>query len=67
MPTMTPTKRGPVQAEPCDRCGAPSHVRVTHNESTLTFCGHHGRPLLVSFERQGWRFEFASLLDHVSV
>ena len=38
-------------ADRCDRCGAPAFFRAVFVAGELTFCGHHGRELLVPLQR----------------
>ena len=36
----------------CDRCGAQAFYRASFVAGELTFCGHHGRELLMPLQRQ---------------
>ena len=38
-------------ADRCDRCGAQAFFRAVFVAGELTFCGHHGRELLVPLQR----------------
>ena len=38
-------------ADRCDRCGAQAFIRAVFVAGELTFCGHHGRELLVPLQR----------------
>ena len=37
-------------ADRCDRCGAQAFFRAVFVSGELTFCGHHGRELLVPLQ-----------------
>jgi hypothetical protein len=39
-------------ADRCDRCGAQAFIRAVFAAGDLTFCGHHGRELLVPLQRE---------------
>ena len=39
-------------ADRCDRCGAQAFYRAVFVAGELTFCGHHGRELLVPLQRE---------------
>ena len=36
----------------CDRCGAQAFFRAIFASGELTFCGHHGRELMVPLQRE---------------
>ena len=38
-------------ADRCDRCGAQAFIRALVAAGELTFCGHHGRELLVPLQQ----------------
>ena len=38
-------------ADRCDRCGAQAFIRAQFAAGELTFCGHHGRELLVPLQQ----------------
>lgn len=38
-------------ADRCDRCGVQAFFRVLLTSGELTFCGHHGRELMVPLQR----------------
>jgi hypothetical protein len=37
-------------ADRCDRCGAQAFFRAVFVSGELTFCGHHGRELLIPLQ-----------------
>ena len=39
-------------ADRCDRCGAQAFFRAVFVAGELTFCGHHGRELLLPLQRE---------------
>ena len=39
-------------ADRCDRCGAQAFIRAVFVAGELTFCGHHGRELLLPLQRE---------------
>ena len=39
-------------ADRCDRCGAQAFFRALFSSGELTFCGHHGRELMVPLQRE---------------
>jgi hypothetical protein len=50
--TLTPQRVSPMTlADRCDTCGAQAFVRAVFVSGELTFCGHHGRELLVPLRR----------------
>ena len=44
----------------CDRCGAQAFLRAVFASGDLTFCGHHGRELLVPLQREAILIEDAT-------
>lgn len=44
-------------ADRCDRCGAQAFIRAVFLSGDLTFCGHHGRELLATLQRDAVRVE----------
>jgi hypothetical protein len=44
----------------CDRCGAQAFFRAVFVTGELTFCGHHGRELLVPLQRDAILVEDAT-------
>jgi hypothetical protein len=52
-------------ADRCDRCGAQAFYRAVFVAGQLTFCGHHGRELLVPLQRQAILVEDGTdLINH---
>ena len=49
-------------ADRCDRCGAQAFFRAVFVSGELTFCGHHGRELLVPLQRDAIMVEDATEL-----
>lgn len=50
--TVTPAPILPLTLlDRCDSCGAQAFVRAVFLSGELTFCGHHGRELLVPLQR----------------
>ena len=47
-------------ADRCDRCGAQAFIRAVFVAGELTFCGHHGRELLVPLQRDALLVEDAT-------
>ena len=47
-------------ADRCDRCGAQAFFRAVFVAGELTFCGHHGRELLVPLQRDALLVEDAT-------
>jgi hypothetical protein len=47
-------------ADRCDRCGAQAFFRAVFVNGDLTFCGHHGRELLVPLQREAILVEDAT-------
>ena len=47
-------------ADRCDRCGAQAFFRAVFVAGELTFCGHHGRELLVPLQREAVLVEDAT-------
>jgi hypothetical protein len=41
----------------CDRCGAQAFFRAIFVSGELTFCGHHGRELMASLQREAMLVE----------
>ena len=50
--TLTSERVTLTQADRCDRCGAQAFFRAVFVNGELTFCGHHGRELLVPLQRE---------------
>lgn len=56
--TRTSTVDAPALTRPltlldrCDACGVQAFFRAVFVSGELTFCGHHGRELLVPLQRQ---------------
>ena len=49
----------------CDRCGAQAFYRAVFVAGELTFCGHHGRQLLVPLQRDALLVEDGTeLINH---
>jgi hypothetical protein len=49
--TLTARQVSPMTlTDRCDTCGAQAFVRAVFVSGELTFCGHHGRALLVSLQ-----------------
>ncbi|MCU1601020.1 MAG: hypothetical protein JWO22_1729 [Frankiales bacterium] len=49
--TLTQQQPSLTIADRCDRCGAQAFFRAVFVAGELTFCGHHGRELLVPLQR----------------
>ena len=50
--TLTQELSAPLTiSDRCDRCGAQAFFRAVFAIGELTFCGHHGRQLLVPLQR----------------
>lgn len=50
--TLAATPTTPLTlSDRCDRCGAQAFFRAVFLSGELTFCGHHGRELLVPLQR----------------
>ena len=47
-------------ADRCDVCGAQAFFRAVFVSGELTFCGHHGRALLVPLQRDALLVEDAT-------
>jgi hypothetical protein len=47
-------------ADRCDRCGAQAFIRALFVAGELTFCGHHGRELLLPLQREAILVEDAT-------
>jgi len=47
-------------ADRCDRCGAQAFIRAVFVAGELTFCGHHGRELLMPLQRDAVLVEDAT-------
>ena len=47
-------------ADRCDKCGAQAFFRAVFVSGELTFCGHHGRELLVPLQRDALLVEDAT-------
>ena len=47
-------------ADRCDRCGAQAFIRAVFTVGELTFCGHHGRELLLPLQRDAVHVEDAT-------
>jgi hypothetical protein len=52
MTATTLPQRSLTIADRCDRCGAQAFFRAVFVSGDLTFCGHHGRELLVPLHRE---------------
>lgn len=51
--TLTPALTSPFTlADRCDSCGAQAFFRAVFASGELTFCGHHGRALMVPLQRE---------------
>lgn len=49
--TLTEQRVTPLTlADRCDRCGAQAFYRAIFVTGELTFCGHHGRELLIPMQ-----------------
>ena len=52
-------------ADRCDRCGAQAFFRAVFVSGDLTFCGHHGRELMVPLQREAILVEDATeMINH---
>jgi hypothetical protein len=61
--TTTTLERPPLShTDRCDRCGAQAFLRAIFVCGDLTFCGHHGRELMPSLEREALLVEDATEL-----
>lgn len=50
--TLAPARLSPLTlTDRCDRCGAQAFYRALFVSGDLTFCGHHGRELLLPLQR----------------
>ncbi len=51
--TLTHERIAPLTlSDRCDRCGAQAFFRAVFVSGELTFCGHHGRELLLTLQRE---------------
>jgi hypothetical protein len=64
--TLSPERAAPLGLEDrCDRCGAQAFFRAVFVSGELTFCGHHGRELLVPLQRDAIMIEDGTdLINH---
>lgn len=64
--TLTPELLAPLTlSDRCDRCGAQAFFRAIFVSGELTFCGHHGRELLVPLQRHALLVEDGTdLINH---
>lgn len=60
MSTITLDRSPLTIADRCDRCGAQAFIRAVFVSGELTFCGHHGREMRGSLERDAILFEDAT-------
>ena len=66
MTTLTHERVSPLTlSDRCDRCGAQAFYRAFFVTGELTFCGHHGRELLVPLQREALLVEDGTdLINH---
>ena len=57
-----PTAERALLADRCDRCGSQAFIRAVFVAGDLTFCGHHGRELLVLLQREALLVEDGTAL-----
>jgi hypothetical protein len=62
MTATTLTQPSLTIADRCDRCGAQAFIRAVFASGDLTFCGHHGRELMVPLQRAALLVEDATEL-----
>jgi len=59
--TTTTLERAPLSlTDRCDCCGAQAFVRALFVSGELTFCGHHGRELRATLDRDALLVEDAT-------
>jgi hypothetical protein len=64
--TLTAERTAPLTlADRCDRCGSQAFYRAIFVAGELTFCGHHGRELLVPLQREALLVEDGTDLINV--
>jgi hypothetical protein len=49
--------------ERCDRCGHRAYVIAMKEDSTLSFCGHHGNKNVDALANSGW--DILDFTDHI--
>lgn len=64
--TLTQERSTPLTlSDRCDSCGAQAFFRAVFIAGELTFCGHHGRELLVPLQREALLVEDGTDLINV--